>query len=142
MGDRFVVGVRATETTTPIFIYSQWSGCDRYRLIADAVLAATVRTGDADYFSRIFVSQIIGGHWDQSLGFGLSTETFCMPDYNDVPVVTVDTLSLDIFTCETGRFSDAVLVGSTPLLDVDDENATGRAGRYTLAALTALGSRV
>lgn len=97
MGDRSVIGIKPTSNAPTIFIYSQWGGEDRYRILCEATAAASVRQGDDAYFTRIFISQIVGDNWNQELGFGIEVDSFCMPDYQDVPVVVIDERNIEIY---------------------------------------------
>lgn len=72
MGDRAVIQFKATEADQPINLYMHWGGSERYTLLADALEAARPRWSDAEYATRICVSQIIGSSWNEELGFGLS----------------------------------------------------------------------
>ena len=72
MGDRAVIQFKATEADQPINLYMHWGGSERYTLLADALEAARPRWADAEYATRICVSQIIGSSWNEELGFGLS----------------------------------------------------------------------
>lgn len=97
MGDRYVVGFRATRKDPAIFLYSHWGGSDRHSEVAEAIFAARPRWGDPAYATRIAISQIVGLDWDKETGFGLSAgEISCMPDYTDVAIVTWEEQCVDI----------------------------------------------
>lgn len=109
MGDRFVVGFRATKESEPIWLYSHWGGAERTFDIAKALEASRPRWTDAAYATRIAVSQIVGNNWDEETGFGLSAggRNFCMPDYSDVHLITWETRMVEIQT-EEGKYIDAM----------------------------------
>lgn len=89
MGDRAVIGFRADNETTPIFLYSHWGGSNRYNDTQRAIQAAQPRWGQPDYATRIAVSQIVENYWHEETGFGLSAghNSFAWPDYDDVILV-------------------------------------------------------
>jgi hypothetical protein len=71
MGDRANVGIRNTDGNT-IFLYLHWGGMDRYEIVANAISHAMSRDGDESYFTRIFISRVIGTDWDKETGVGMS----------------------------------------------------------------------
>lgn len=89
MGDRAVIGFKADKDAVPVFLYSHWGGSDRYRDLQRALTAAQPRWNDAAYATRIAISQIVENYWHEETGFGISAgeNSFCTPDYEDVPVV-------------------------------------------------------
>lgn len=89
MGDRAVIGFKADKDAVPVFLYSHWGGSDRYRDLQRALTAAQPRWNDAAYATRIAISQIVENYWSEETGFGISAgeNSFCTPDYDDVPVV-------------------------------------------------------
>ncbi len=115
MGDRSVIGIKPTSNAPTIFLYSQWGGEDRYKTLCEATAAASVRQGDNAYFTRIFLSQIVGDYWNQDLGFGIEVDSFCAPDYDDIPVVVIDERNIEIYTGD--RFEDLKCVGVVNQLD-------------------------
>jgi hypothetical protein len=97
MGDRSVIGIKPTSASPTIFLYTQWGGEDRYKTLCEATAAAAPRQNDNAYFTRIFLSHIVGDYWNQELGFGIEVDNFCMPDYADVPVVVIEERNIEIF---------------------------------------------
>ena len=89
MGDRAVIGFKADKDAVPVFLYSHWGGSDRYRDLQRALTAAQPRWNDSAYATRIAISQIVENYWKDETGFGISAgeNSFCTPDYEDVPVV-------------------------------------------------------
>lgn len=89
MGDRAVIGFKDTAKSVPVFLYSHWGGSDRYRDLQRALTAAQPRWNDSAYATRIAISQIVENYWKDETGFGISAgeNSFCTPDYDDVPVV-------------------------------------------------------
>jgi hypothetical protein len=89
MGDRAVIGFKEDKDAVPVFLYSHWGGSDRYRDLQRALTAAQPRWNDAAYATRIAISQIVENYWKDETGFGISAgeNSFCTPDYEDVPVV-------------------------------------------------------
>ena len=92
MGDRAVIGFKENKDSVPVFLYSHWGGSDRYRDLQRALTAAKPRWNDHTYATRIAISQIIENYWKEETGFGLSAgeNSFCQPDYDDIPVVLWD----------------------------------------------------
>lgn len=92
MGDRAVIGFKEKRDSVPVFLYSHWGGADRYRDLQRALQAARPRWNDHTYATRIAISQIIENYWSEETGFGISAgeNSFCQPDYDDVPVVIWD----------------------------------------------------
>ena len=74
MGDRVNYGVRVSETSTPLYVYSQWGGSEAKENLAGALLHAQSRLSmaDYDYAMRIIVSRLVGSNWESETGFGLS----------------------------------------------------------------------
>lgn len=70
MGDRVNLGLRTSDGNT-IFLYLHWGGYDRHSILARAIKTAMTRDGDESYFTRIFVSQIIGVDWNRETGAGM-----------------------------------------------------------------------
>jgi len=87
MGDRANVGIRGTDGNT-IFLYLHWGGLDRHELVANGLAHAMERDGDESYFTRIFISRIIGTDWNKATGVGMSINKLSAigEDYYDVPV--------------------------------------------------------
>ena len=80
MGDRGVVGFAPSADAPTIYLYSHWGGSS---LIADMQFAlekARGRWGDPEYATRVAISQIIGDDWRGETGYGLSVDSFIMPD--------------------------------------------------------------
>lgn len=98
MGDRAVIGFQPAPEDAPIFLYSHWGGGDRYLDAQRAIEAARPRWSDSAYATRIAVSQIVENYWHEETGFGLSAghNSFCQPDYEDVILITWDTLTVSI----------------------------------------------
>lgn len=91
MGDRAVIQFKATEEDQPINLYMHWGGSERYTLLADALEAARPRWSDAEYATRICVSQIVGEAWSGELNFGLSVgDDNSRQGSYDVPCVVWD----------------------------------------------------
>jgi hypothetical protein len=92
MGDRAVIGFKANKDATPVHLYMHWGGSERYLDVQKAVKAAYPRWNDAAYATRIAISQIVGQHWGEETGFGISAgdDEFAAPDYDDVPVIIWD----------------------------------------------------
>ena len=89
MGDRAVIGFKANKDATPVYLYMHWGGSDRYLYVRDVIKAAQPRWNDAAYSTRIAISQIVGQYWGEETGFGITAgnDEFCVPDYDDVPVI-------------------------------------------------------
>ena len=87
MGDRMVVGFQAKSADPIIYIYSQWGGEAQKEILVNALQKSESRWTDADYATRICISQIVGDSWNDTLGFGISVNTFCSPDYDTIQVV-------------------------------------------------------
>jgi hypothetical protein len=89
MGDRAVIGFKDKSDSVPVFLYSHWGGRDRYSDLQRALTAAQPRWNDSAYATRIAISQIVENYWSEETGFGISAgeNSFCQPDYDDVPVV-------------------------------------------------------
>ena len=98
MGDRAVIGFKADKEAIPVFLYSHWGGSDRYRDAQRAIEAARPRWNQADYATRIGISQIVENYWSEETGFGISAghKSFCQPDYDDVILITWDTRLVEI----------------------------------------------
>lgn len=98
MGDRAVIGFRPSKEDIPVFLYIHWGGSDRYLDAQRAITAATPRWSDAAYATRIGISQIVENYWKEETGFGISAghNSFCQPDYDDVILITWDTMEVDI----------------------------------------------
>ena len=60
MGDRMVIGFKATQDSPTMYLYSHWGGQDRYKELANALLTSSSRWEDASYATRISVSQLVG----------------------------------------------------------------------------------
>ena len=87
MGDRMVVGFQAKSADPIIYIYSQWGGEAQKEILVNALQKSESRWTDADYATRICISQIVGDSWKDTLGFGISVNNFCSPDYDTIQVV-------------------------------------------------------
>lgn len=98
MGDRAVIGFKADKEATPIFLYSHWGGSDRYLDAQRAISAAQPRWNQADYATRIGISQIIENYWSEETGFGLSAghNSYSTPDYDDVIIITWEGRTVDV----------------------------------------------
>ena len=97
MGDRMVIGFKATQDAPTIYLYTQWGGEDRYKDLANVLLTSSSRWDDPSYATRIAISQVVGDVWSQPLGYGVSANEFCWPDYDDIPVVTWSTQRINIY---------------------------------------------
>jgi hypothetical protein len=87
MGDRMVVGFQAKSADPIIYIYSQWGGESQKEILVNALQKSESRWTDSDYATRICISQIVGDSWNDTLGFGISVNNFCSPDYDTIQVV-------------------------------------------------------
>lgn len=82
-----VVGFQAKSADPIIYIYSQWGGEAQKEILVNALQKSESRWTDADYATRICISQIVGDSWKDTLGFGISVNNFCSPDYDTIQVV-------------------------------------------------------
>jgi hypothetical protein len=87
MGNRQVWGFKSHDEAPTIYLYAHWGKADPAVTLAAALDAARPRWNDADYATRICVSQIIGEDWSDALGYGLSVDTYAGPEY---PVLVVN----------------------------------------------------
>jgi hypothetical protein len=87
MGDRMVVGFQAKSAEPTIYLYAQWGGEAQKEILVNALQKSESRWTDADYATRICISQIVGDSWNDTLGFGVSVNNFCSPDYDTIQVV-------------------------------------------------------
>ena len=87
MGDRMVVGFQAKSAEPTIYLYAQWGGEAQKQILVNALQKSESRWTDADYATRICISQIVGDSWNDTLGFGISVNNFCSPDYDTIQVV-------------------------------------------------------
>ena len=87
MGDRMVIGFQAKSAEPTIYLYAQWGGEAQKEILVIALQKSESRWTDADYATRICISQIVGDSWNDTLGFGISVNTFCSPDYDTIQVV-------------------------------------------------------
>ena len=98
MGDRSVIGIKDGADAPTLYLYSHWSGSSRNEDLFSAIQDASVREGDTSYFTRIFISSLVGEHWAGQLGYGLSVNWFVCPDYPDIPVLNLTSKSVEIWT--------------------------------------------
>lgn len=110
MGDRSVVGIKTDRNAPTLYLYSHWNGSARYESLVAAIENAGARAGDHAYFTRIFISTIVGDDWNQETGWGLSINDFCRPDHDDVPVLNLDDSTLEIY--QGNKHEDLELVNS------------------------------
>jgi hypothetical protein len=96
MGDRMVIGFQAKSAEPTIYLYAQWGGEAQKEILVNALQKSESRWTDADYATRICISQIVGDSWNDTLGFGISVNTFCSPDYDTIQVVEWDTGKVSI----------------------------------------------
>ena len=82
-----VVGFQAKSDEPTIYLYSQWGGEAQKEILAHALQKSESRWDDPDYATRICISQIVGNNWNDTLGFGVSVNKFCSPDYDTIQVV-------------------------------------------------------
>lgn len=82
-----VVGFQAKSADPIIYIYSQWGGESQKEILVNALKKSESRWTDSDYATRICISQIVGNSWNDTLGFGISVNNFCSPDYDTIQVV-------------------------------------------------------
>jgi hypothetical protein len=87
MGDRMVIGFQAKSAEPTIYLYAQWGGEAQKEILVNALQKSESRWTDADYATRICISQIVGDSWNDTLGHGISVNTFCSPDYDTIQVV-------------------------------------------------------
>jgi hypothetical protein len=87
MGDRMVIGFQAKSAEPTIYLYAQWGGEAQKEILVNALQKSESRWTDADYATRICISQIVGDSWNDTLGFGVSVNNFCSPDYDTIQVV-------------------------------------------------------
>jgi hypothetical protein len=87
MGDRSVVGFRENKDTPTIYLYSHWGGEVQESELILALLKAEPRWQDSAYATRICISQMIGNEWDTETGYGISVDTYSLPDYDFIYVV-------------------------------------------------------
>jgi hypothetical protein len=102
MGNRAVIGFRADKDAIPVFLYSHWGGRDRYLDAQRAISAAEQRWNHPDYATRIAISQIVENYWSEETGFGISAghNSFCLPDYDDVILVTWEDRMVEIVSAD------------------------------------------
>jgi len=91
-----VVGFQAKSADPIIYLYAQWGGEAQKEILVNALQKSESRWTDADYATRICISQIVGDSWNDTLGFGISVNNFCSPDYNTIQVVEWDTGKVSI----------------------------------------------
>ena len=82
-----VVGFQAKSAEPTIYLYAQWGGEAQKEILVNALQKSESRWTDADYATRICISQIVGDSWKDTLGFGISVNNFCSPDYDTIQVV-------------------------------------------------------
>jgi hypothetical protein len=87
MGDRMVIGFQAKSAEPTIYLYAQWGGEAQKEILVNALQKSESRWTDADYATRICISQIVGDSWNDTLGHGISVNNFCSPDYDTIQVV-------------------------------------------------------
>ena len=87
MGDRMVIGFQAKSAEPIIYLYAQWGGQSQKEILVNALQKSESRWTDSDYATRICISQIVGDSWKDTLGFGISVNHFCSPDYDTIQVV-------------------------------------------------------
>lgn len=100
MGDRFVVGFKASQTAPTIYLYSHWGGDERHKTAAEAVEAARTRWQDPDYATRIAISYIVGNAWSDLGNYGISANSFCSPDYDDIAIINWETRKVELYRGE------------------------------------------
>ncbi len=91
-----VVGFQAKSADPIIYLYAQWGGEAQKEILVNALQKSESRWTDSDYATRICISQIVGDSWNDTLGFGISVNNFCSPDYNTIQVVEWDTGKVSI----------------------------------------------
>ena len=82
-----VIGFQAKSAEPTIYLYAQWGGEAQKEILVNALQKSESRWTDADYATRICISQIVGDSWNDTLGHGISVNTFCSPDYDTIQVV-------------------------------------------------------
>lgn len=87
MGDRAVVGFKATPESPTIYLYSHWAGSELDDLIAEALVKAQNRWTHDAYATRIVISQLIADDWKSETGWGISVDEFAYPDYPVIKVI-------------------------------------------------------
>ncbi len=97
MGDRANVGIR-TSNNDIIFLYLHWGGESRHEIVANALSHAMTRDGDESYFTRIFISRVIGDNWDKETGVGIAiNELPSSSDGYDIPIYDYVTKGVGIY---------------------------------------------
>jgi hypothetical protein len=85
MGDRGVVGFAESVDSPTIYLYSHWGGSSLIADTQEAIRNAAPRWNDPSYApsyaTRIAVSRLVGSDWERETGYGLSVDSFPMPDY-------------------------------------------------------------
>lgn len=87
MGDRAVVGFKASNESPIIYLYSHWAGSELDDLVAEALTKAEPRWNDESYATRIVISQLIADDWKSLTGWGISVDNFPYPDYPTIKVI-------------------------------------------------------
>ena len=82
-----VIGFQAKSAEPTIYLYAQWGGEAQKEILVNALQKSESRWTDADYATRICISQIVGDSWNDTLGFCISVNNFCSPDYDTIQVV-------------------------------------------------------
>ena len=82
-----VIGFQAKSAEPIIYLYAQWGGESQKEILVNALQKSESRWTDSDYATRICISQIVGDSWNDTLGHGISVNTFCSPDYDTIQVV-------------------------------------------------------
>ena len=82
-----VIGFQAKSAEPTIYLYAQWGGEAQKEILVNALQKSESRWTDADYATRICISQIVGDSWNDTLGHGISVNNFCSPDYDTIQVV-------------------------------------------------------
>lgn len=70
MGSRTVWKIQ-TDRNQGIHLYAHSDGEEKLQITAEALIIAKPRWSDESYFTRIFISQVIGDQWDSEYGYGL-----------------------------------------------------------------------
>lgn len=103
MGDRIVYSIKQ-DNNLSVNLYSHWGGYGRFADLAGALKAAEPRWTDIAYATRIIVSQLIGGQWEQETGFGLWASNSDGAYGGDHPDITIDLINQTVED-ETGTHS-------------------------------------
>lgn len=72
MGSRTEWIIKEDNSGNAVHLYSHWGGESKFEDTQAALAKAEPRWHDSSYGARIFISQIIGNHWESETGFGIA----------------------------------------------------------------------